>query len=76
MVNKKNQNKMVVNRIEQKMIKKGLRMTEQRKVIAKSSSSHDHPDAEELYKGSNAINNSISLAQYIVHLNSLTITVY
>ena len=54
---------MVVNRIEQKCIQKGLRMTEQRKVIAQVlSSSHDHPDAEELYKRSNAINNSISLA--------------
>ena len=54
---------MVVNRIEQKCIQKGLRMTEQRKVIAQVlSSSHDHPDAEELYRRSNAINNSISLA--------------
>ena len=54
---------MVVNRIEQKCIQKGLRMTEQRKVIAQVlSSSHDHPDAEKLYRRSNAINNSISLA--------------
>ena len=54
---------MVKNSIEQKCIQKGLRMTKQREVIAHVlSSSNDHPDAEELYRRTTAINNSISLA--------------
>ena len=54
---------MVENSIEQKCIQKGLRMTEQRKVIARVlSSSNDHPDAEELYRRTTEINDSISLA--------------
>ena len=54
---------MVKNSIEQKCAQKGLRMTKQRVVIAQVlSSSNDHPDAEELYRRTIAINNRISLA--------------
>ena len=39
------------HRIEKLCIEKGLRMTEQRRVIARVlSESHDHPDAEELHR--------------------------
>jgi Fur family transcriptional regulator, ferric uptake regulator len=52
-----------INSIEKKCIQKGLRITEQRRVIAHVlSSSEDHPDAEELYKRTNKINSKISLA--------------
>ncbi len=51
------------NNIEKKCIKFGLRMTEQRKIIARVlSASDDHPDAEELYRRTNKINQKISLA--------------
>jgi len=49
--------------IEEKCTKHGLRMTEQRKVIAKVlSEADDHPDAEELYRRASAIDSKISLA--------------
>ena len=42
---------------------KGLRLTEQRRVIAKVlDSSDDHPDVEELHKRAIAIDNNISVA--------------
>jgi Fur family transcriptional regulator, ferric uptake regulator len=42
---------------------KGLRMTEQRKVIARViEQSHDHPDVEELYRRASAIDPNISIA--------------
>jgi Fur family ferric uptake transcriptional regulator len=51
------------NNIEKKCIQFGLRMTEQRKIIARVlSASDDHPDAEELYRRTNKINQNISLA--------------
>ena len=51
------------NNIEKKCIQFGLRMTEQRKIIARVlSASDDHPDAEELYRRTNKINQKISLA--------------
>ena len=51
------------NSIEKKCIQFGLRMTEQRKIIARVlSASDDHPDAEELYRRTNKINQKISLA--------------
>lgn len=51
------------NNIEKKCIQFGLRMTEQRKIIARVlSASDDHPDAEELYRRTNKINKKISLA--------------
>jgi Fur family ferric uptake transcriptional regulator len=49
--------------IEQKCIEKGLRMTEQRRVIARVlSQAHDHPDAEELHRRAAAVDPNISLA--------------
>ena len=37
--------------IEQKCIAKGVKLTDQRKIIAKvMSDSNDHPDVDELYK--------------------------
>lgn len=51
------------NNIEKKCIQFGLRMTEQRKIIARVlSASDDHPDAEELYRRTNKVNQKISLA--------------
>jgi Fur family ferric uptake transcriptional regulator len=51
------------HRIEQLCIEKGLRMTEQRRVIARVlSESHDHPDAEELHRRAAAIDSRISIA--------------
>ncbi len=51
------------NRIENLCVEKGLRMTEQRRVIARAlSMSEDHPDAEELYERASKIDPNISLA--------------
>jgi len=51
------------SRIEKLCIDKGLRMTEQRRVIARVlSDSQDHPDAEELHRRAAAIDNRISIA--------------
>ena len=49
--------------IEQLCESKGMRLTEQRKVIAKVlDDSKDHPDVEELYKRAVEIDNNISVA--------------
>lgn len=49
--------------IERKCAERGLRMTEQRRVIAKVlSDATDHPDAEELYSRAADIDPKISLA--------------
>ena len=49
--------------IEKKGVEKGLRLPEQRRVIAKVlARSDDHPDAEELYKRASEIDPRISLA--------------
>ena len=49
--------------IEEKCLNKGLKLTEQRKVIAKvMSSSKDHPDVDELYKRVLSIDPKISIA--------------
>ncbi len=51
------------DRIEQLCIEKGLRMTEQRRVIARVlSTADDHPDAEEVHRRASDIDNRISLA--------------
>jgi Fur family ferric uptake transcriptional regulator len=51
------------DRIEKLCIDKGLRMTEQRRVIARVlSEAEDHPDAEELHRRASARDNRISLA--------------
>ena len=49
--------------IEQKCIVKGVKLTEQRKIIARvMSMSDDHPDVDELYKRVSKIDSKISIA--------------
>ena len=49
--------------IEQKCIAKGVRLTDQRKIIAKAmSDSNDHPDVDKLYKRVLQIDSKISIA--------------
>ncbi len=49
--------------IEQKCIKKGVKLTDQRKIIAKvMSESDDHPNVDELYKRVTQIDAKISIA--------------
>ncbi len=51
------------DRIEQLCVDKGLRMTEQRRVIARVlSEAEDHPDAEELHRRASSVDSRISLA--------------
>jgi Fur family transcriptional regulator, ferric uptake regulator len=52
-----------MDRIEQLCAEKGMRMTEQRRVIARViSSAQDHPDVEELHRRAVAIDPNISIA--------------
>ena len=52
-----------LNRIEQACADKGLRMTEQRRVIARVlAAAEDHPDVEELYRRCSAIDDRISIS--------------
>lgn len=52
-----------MDRIEQKCIEKGMRMTDQRRVVARVlSAAEDHPDVEELYHRAAAVDPHISLA--------------
>ena len=49
--------------IEQKCIAKGVKLTDQRKIIAKvMSNSQDHPDVDELYNRVSKIDSKISIA--------------
>ena len=49
--------------IEDKCINKGVRLTEQRKLVAKvMSESEDHPDVDELHKRVNELDSKISIA--------------
>ncbi len=49
--------------LERKCIEKGLKMTDQRRVIARVlSESHDHPDVEALYRRAAAADPNISMA--------------
>ena len=51
------------NDIEDKCVKKGVRLTEQRKLVAKvMSESDDHPDVDELHKRVNKLDSKISIA--------------
>ena len=51
------------NVIESKCIEKGVRLTDQRKLIAKAmSESEDHPDVDELHKRVNKLDSKISIA--------------
>lgn len=53
----------MTDRIEQLCVEKGLRMTEQRRIIARVlSRADDHPDAEELHRRANEVDRGISLA--------------
>jgi len=52
-----------MSEIEQLCLDKGMRMTDQRRIIAKVlSEATDHPDVEEVYKRSTAIDSGISIA--------------
>jgi len=52
-----------MNNIEEKCKIKGVRLTNQRRVIAEAmSNSNDHPDVDELHKRVNKIENKISIA--------------
>ena len=49
--------------IEQKCLSKGVKLTDQRKIIAKiMSESQDHPDVDELYNRASAVDKKISIA--------------
>ena len=53
----------MTSEIEKKCIKIGVRLTDQRKLIAKiMSESNDHPDVDELYKRINKLDSKISIA--------------
>ena len=53
----------VPDRIEKLCVEKGMRMTEQRRVIARVlSEAHDHPDVEELHRRAHAVDPHISIA--------------
>jgi len=52
-----------MDRIEKLCADRGMRMTEQRRVIARVlSNAEDHPDVEELYRRASAIDPHISIA--------------
>src|SRR5438270_8476619 len=53
----------MTSRLEQLCLEKGLKMTEQRRVIARVlSESADHPDVEQVYRRATAIDSRISIA--------------
>jgi Fur family ferric uptake transcriptional regulator len=53
----------VPERIEMLCVQKGMRMTEQRRVVARVlSEAHDHPDVEELHRRAHAVDPHISIA--------------
>ena len=52
-----------MDRIEKLCVEKGMRMTDQRRVVARVlSNSQDHPDVEELYRRAAAVDPHISIA--------------
>ena len=52
-----------MDRIENLCTEKGMRMTDQRRVVARVlSTSQDHPDVEELYRRAHAMDPHISIA--------------
>ena len=52
-----------MDRIEKLCIEKGMRMTDQRRVVAHVlSMAHDHPDVEELYRRAHEVDPHISIA--------------
>ena len=49
--------------IEELCLQKGMRMTEQRRIIAQVlASAHDHPDVEELYRRASSVDPNISIS--------------
>ena len=55
-----------MNSIEEKCKGKGVRLTDQRKVIAQvMSDSKDHPDVDELHKRVSLIDKKLVLLQFI-----------
>jgi Fur family ferric uptake transcriptional regulator len=53
----------MISRIEERCIEKGMKMTEQRRVIARVlSDSSDHPDVEEVYRRAVEMDPRISIA--------------
>src|SRR5712672_4182269 len=54
---------LMISRLEQLCLDKGLKMTEQRRVIARVlSDSADHPDVEQVYRRATEIDPRISIA--------------
>jgi Fur family ferric uptake transcriptional regulator len=52
-----------LNSIEARCVEKGMRMTEQRRVIARVlNDAEDHPDVEELYRRCAKVDNRISIS--------------
>ena len=52
-----------MDRIEKLCVERGMRMTDQRRVVARVlSQSQDHPDVEELYRRAAAVDPHISIA--------------
>jgi Fur family ferric uptake transcriptional regulator len=52
-----------LDRIEKLCIEKNMRMTDQRRVVARVlSQAHDHPDVEELYRRAQVIDPHVSIA--------------
>jgi Fur family ferric uptake transcriptional regulator len=52
-----------LERIEKLCIDKGMRMTDQRRIVARVlSTAHDHPDVEELYRRAQSLDPHISIA--------------
>ena len=52
--------------IQQKCLSKGVKLTDQRKIIAEvMSKSNDHPDVDELYNRVSKIDPKIALQQFI-----------
>ncbi len=50
-------------RLEELCVEKGMRMTEQRRIIARVlSEAHDHPDVEEVHRRASALDPRISIA--------------
>ena len=51
------------SRIEKACLEKGMKMTEQRRIIAQVlSNSTDHPDVEEVYRRASEIDDRVSIA--------------
>lgn len=53
----------MTSRLEQLCLERGMRMTDQRRVIAKVlSDAHDHPDVDQVYQRASAVDPKISIA--------------